>query len=124
MMESLAQYHDEMYEHLLAISRRALSEASFEVAYHSLTAAMHCAKDLKNVTFLREVLLEAEKQKKVLDTTYPEHSLSSTTAASRHHEGVYSSLQRQIGTALQFLEMPSLLQDLKQQENSVDERQR
>ena len=110
-MPTSAQHRDEMYEQLLAISRKAFRETSFEVAFHALSAATHRAKDLKNVQFLRELLQEAEQQKKLIDTGYPGHPISSSSAASRQHESIYSSLQQQISTQIRFFEMTDLLQD-------------
>ena len=99
-MEAAEQPQDEMYAQLLTISRQACSETSFEVAYHALAAAMHRAKDLKNMRFLRELLQEAEQQMKLIDRDYPDRPLSSFSARSRQHESVYISLQRQISTLL------------------------
>ncbi len=110
-MTTSDQRQDEMYEQLLAISRKACSETSFEVAYHALAAAMHRAKDLKNVRFLRALLQEAEQQKRLIDRSYPDHLLSSASARSRSHESIYSSLERQISTQLRQGEMQHVLQD-------------
>ena len=104
-MTASGELRGEMYVQLLAISRKASSESAFEVAYHSLAAAMHRAKDLKNVRFLRELLQEAEQQKKLIDTGYPDHPLSSSSARRRSHESIYSSLLLQISTQLRLCEM-------------------
>jgi hypothetical protein len=118
-MEASAPNRDEMYEQLLAISRKAFCEGSFEVAFHALSAAMHRAKDLKSLQFLRELFQEAEQQMQLINTGYPEHPLSSSSAASRKHESIYRSLQLQISTQLRFLEMQGVLQDhSKQQEDA------
>ncbi len=82
-MAASGKLRDEMYDQLLAISREAFREGSFEVAFHALCAAMHRAKDLKSVPFLRELLQEAEQQMQLIDTRYPDHPLSSSSAGSR-----------------------------------------
>lgn len=112
-MAASARQRDEMYEQLLAISVRACSECSFEVAYHALAAAMHRAKDLIDVQFLRELLQEAERQKQLIDTRYPDHPLSASSARSRGHESIYASLLRQISTQLKFHETQNWFQDHK-----------
>jgi hypothetical protein len=121
-MASSTPHQDEMYEQLLTISRQAFSETSFEVAYHALAAAMHRAKDLNNVRFLRELLQEAEQQKKLIDTRYPDHSLSSSSARSRGHESIYNSLQRQIGAHILMSESQVGFQDFhrKQKDSHSD----
>jgi hypothetical protein len=110
-MAASAPNRDEMYEHLLVISREAFREGSFEVAFHALCAAMHSAKDKKNVQFLRELLQEAEQHMQLIDAGYPNHPLSSSSAASRKHESIYRSLQRQISTQIRLYEVQGLLQD-------------
>ena len=99
-MAASEQDQDEMYKRLLAISCQACSETCFEVVYHSLAAAMHRAEDLNNVRFLQELLQEAEQQMELIDTGYPEHSVSSSSARSRRHESIYRSLLRQISTLI------------------------
>ena len=111
-----------MYEQLLAISRKAFREGSFEVAFHALCATMHRAKDKKNVQFLRELLEEAGQQKQLIDAGYPNHPVSTSSAASRKHESIYQSLQRQISTQLRLYDMQDLLQDHeKQQEDATSD---
>jgi hypothetical protein len=108
-MAASAQPRDDMYEQLLDISRRAFREGSLEVAFHALSAAVHRAKDLKNVQFLRELFQEAEQQMKLIDTGYPDHPLSSSSAASRKHDSIYRSLLRQISTQLRLYDVQNLL---------------
>jgi hypothetical protein len=110
-MAASAQHRDKMYEQLLALSREAIREGSFEVAFHSWAAAMHRAKDLKNMQFLRELLQEAEQQMRLIDRSYPDHPLSSASARSRSHDSIYSSLLRQISTLLRLYDVQGLLQD-------------
>ena len=121
-MAASAPNRDEMYEHLLAISREAFREGSFEVAFHALCAAMHRAKDKKNVPYLRELLQEAEQQMRLIDTGYRDHPLSSASAGSRKHESIYRSLLRQISTLLRLHDVQDLLQECqKQQEDSTSD---
>lgn len=107
---------DEIYDQLLAISRKAFREGSFEAAFHALAAAMHRAKDLKNVPFLRELFQEAEQQMQLIDAGYPSHPLSSSSAASRMHDSIYRSLLLQISTQLRLNETQHLLQDHEKQQ--------
>ena len=114
-MPSSAQQRDEVYEQLLFISRQAFAESTFEIAYHTLCAAMWRASDLDELPLLRALLQEAERQGKYIDNTYPAHRLSSSSARSRGHESVYSALQREIGAHIRVHESQGLLEELKRQ---------
>lgn len=114
-MSSSAQQRDELYETLLTINRQAFAEHAFEVAYHTLCATVWRARDLGNMSLLRTLQQEAEKQGKYIDDAYPAHRLSSSSASTRGHESVYSALQREIGAHIQVHESQGLLEDLKRQ---------
>lgn len=113
---SSERQRDQQYEQLLIISCQACDNAAFEVAHHALAAAMYRARDLDDVFLLRELLLEAERQKKRIDALHPTHLLSSSSAFMRGHESVYNALQRQINVLLQFHEAQGSLQELKRQQ--------
>ncbi|MBV9229910.1 MAG: hypothetical protein JOZ18_11395 [Chloroflexi bacterium] len=103
-MSSPEPQHDALYEQLMSISHQAYLDQAYEVAYHTLCAAMYRARDLNNVHHLREVLQEADTQKRTLDRAHPEHPLSSSSASSRRHDSVYGSLQRHASTLIRLLE--------------------
>jgi hypothetical protein len=120
-MTASGKPRDEIYDQLLAISRKAFREGSFEVAFHALSAAMHRAKDLKHVQFMRELLQEAEQQMRLIDTGYPEHPLSSSSATIRKHDSIYRSLLRQISTLLRLYDVQGLVQDHQKQQDTTSD---
>lgn len=62
-MASSVPQHEAWYEHLLSISRQASDQGAFEVAYHTLAAALHCVKDLQQErALLKELQALPEEQ--------------------------------------------------------------
>lgn len=62
-MESSIPQPERWYERLLSISRQASDQADFEVAYHSLAAALHCVKDRQQErALIKELQALLEKQ--------------------------------------------------------------
>lgn len=84
-----------MYEQLATISREALESGHYEVAFHALSAAIHCANDLGNEEFLRDVEQEAEAQKALIDQAAPESRMSTQAAHRRGGKNMYDSLIQQ-----------------------------
>jgi hypothetical protein len=100
--------HHGLFTQLMRISRQACSAQAYEVAYHALFAAMHCAVQLNDVALLEEVLQEADCEHQQLDTAHPEHLLSSASAATCGHESRYSVLEGEITINIQLLETKGL----------------
>lgn len=92
------------------------------MAYHTLAATMYRAKGLDDLPLLRELLQEVGRQKKQIDSAYPSHRLSSSSANGRGHESVYSSLERQISSHIQFHEVQGRLQEQKRQDEHSERR--
>jgi hypothetical protein len=110
-MTVLTRQHDALYTQLLQISRQASAVQAYEMAYHTLFAAMHRAVQLDEVALLEEVIQEADAQHQQLNSAHPEHPLSSRSAAQCGHECSYSLLKREIITNIQLLETKELLPD-------------
>jgi hypothetical protein len=82
-------------DQLLRIGQQAFEAGHYEVAYHSLMAALHCASDDADEARVRRVELAANEQQAWIDRYVPSHRLSSYSAKSRGHLGPYSNLKRQ-----------------------------
>ena len=80
------------YERLLATSRAMTARGLYEVAYHALAAAMHCAEALGDSERLVVVEREAREQLMWIDDRDPEHQLSTVSATKRRNRSVYQSL--------------------------------
>ncbi len=73
----------DLFNALISISRQALSTAHYEAAYHALTAALHCAQDMKDADRLEEVAREAKQQLQHVNSAAKGNTMSSFAAAER-----------------------------------------
>ena|SRR5579871_3235542 len=72
------------YDQILAMNAAAAADGHFEVAYHLLMSALHCAEDARNPAWLSEVAARAREQRHVVDALSPPHRLSTVSS----HAGV------------------------------------
>jgi hypothetical protein len=93
----------DLYERLLALNREAFAAGSYEVAYHALAAAMHCAIELEAPELLSDVAQRASEQMTWIDEHVPEHTLSTRSAGQRGNTSVYGLLARQATTHAHML---------------------
>jgi hypothetical protein len=80
------------YEQLMVITELAFADRHYEVAYHTLAAAMHCVEDLGDKQRLSMVEQTAHLQREWIDTYDPGHRLSSQSAARRGARSIYKVL--------------------------------
>jgi len=83
-----------LVEELLRINAGAYEAGRYEVAYHVLAAALHCAEELSDLELATMVQQRAERQQAVLDGAVPAHQLSTTGAAGRGTNALFTSLAR------------------------------
>ena len=81
-------------DQLMRINAASYAEGRFEVAYHVLGAALHCAEELKDLEMAVTVRQRAERQQAELDRTEPPHPLSTVGAARRGTHPLFASLER------------------------------
>ena len=81
-----------MFENILALNSTAMSNGSFEVAYHLLAAALHAGE--RNTEQIDRIIALAEDQAITVDARHSD--LSSDAAARRGTQPLFRSL---IGTA-------------------------
>jgi hypothetical protein len=80
----------------MSINEQAFGQGDYEVAYHALAAALHCAYLLKEQGLLTALEQRAGEQRDWIDTAAANHPLSSQAASLHGHVGVYTSLVKQI----------------------------
>ena len=90
--------NQEMYDQLMEINKEALGQGHYEVAYHALAAALHCALLLQGQAVLTTLEQRASEQRDWIDTAASGHPLSSQSAALHGHVSVYTSLVKHIQT--------------------------
>ena len=88
----------EMYNQLMDINKEAFEQEHYEVAYHALAAALHCALLLEKQAVLIALEQRAREQRDWIDASASQHPLSSQSASLHGHMSVYTSLLKQIQT--------------------------
>ena len=80
---------DSVYTQLLAVSDTAAAAGEYEVSYHALMAALHCAESGDDAGRLADIARIARERLRSVDAGAPDHRLSSRTAAAHGHRSVY-----------------------------------
>jgi hypothetical protein len=83
----------------------AREAGEYEVAYHALCAALHAAESLHDDESCKEVQARAKECREWIDTRDPGHKLSTRSAQSRGHEGIFRQLEVTAGSARLRLEL-------------------
>ena len=83
-----------LWDVLIDASREAHARGQHAVAYHALAAAMHAADDQNDREQLGEIEREAQRQLDWIDEHAHHDRLSTRSASTRKHPGVYTLLAR------------------------------
>lgn len=105
-MSNSAELQGSPYGPLLAINRQAFALSHFEVAYHALAGALHCAVDEGDRERMRDVQAIAGRQRDWIDQFQPEHRLSTSSAKARGQNSMFAMLERQAAAAGYILPRP------------------
>jgi hypothetical protein len=89
----------DLFEQIVRISRKAFAEERYDVSYHLLSAALHCAQDEKSVERLHLVERLARESLEWIDEFAPDHEHSSRSSKRRKTYNIFDSLTKQAGTA-------------------------
>ncbi len=108
------------YEHCLDMSATAFAAGYFEVAYHLLMAALHCAQDARDAAGLAEVGRKARTCLAEIDSRFPSHSLSSRTAEAHGHRSVFEMGAVTADSMLQRLDLEDRLAARRHRPRSED----
>ena len=84
-----------LYDDLMSVHRSAFGGTYYNVAYHALAAALHCADDAFDLERVTEVEQVASEQLAWIDLHAPAYEHSSQNAALRGHVSIYTMLSRQ-----------------------------
>jgi hypothetical protein len=91
---------DQCYDVLLAIDREALAESQYELAYHALAGALHCAEAARDEERVAHVAALVEEHRRRVDAEEPPHPISSAAAAARGHRSLFETLAGQAASLL------------------------
>jgi hypothetical protein len=100
--------YDVMYEQLLEMNRAAFEAGGYEVAFHTLSSAIHCARYLSDEQRLADVERIATEQGEWIDAHAPTHAISSNSAAERGNQGVFANLALQARSSQLILRQDEL----------------
>ena len=93
-MSRESDVHD-LGDALVRLGEQAFAAGRYEVAYHALMGALHCASEEANPSRVHQVEVIADEQRTWIDGHAPGHRMSSQSAKSRGHAGPYRNLVRQ-----------------------------
>ena len=82
----------DVYSRLIQINQETFDGAQYDIAYHALSGALHCAASLKDVNYLVEVERLADKELAWIDAHNPEYEHSTRSSAGRGHRSIYRTL--------------------------------
>lgn len=91
----MADDMQEMFEQLMRINEQAFAGHQFDVAYHALAAALHCAEASKDEVGLQRVQDVAAAQSTWIDRNAPNYQHSTQSAKSRGHKSIFATLAHQ-----------------------------
>jgi hypothetical protein len=91
------------YDTLLALEQEAFHAGHFEVGYHALEAAVHCAYGRRDPAGLAAVARLAEGRRDWIDEYRPEHPLSTRHAAGHGGRGAFTALASMVHALLAAL---------------------
>jgi hypothetical protein len=83
-----------LVDQLLRINAGTYEAGRYQVAYHILAAALHCAEELSDLELAMTVQRRAERQQAELDGAAPAHQLSTAAATGRGTSALFTSLGR------------------------------
>jgi hypothetical protein len=94
----------DLYQRLMSINQEAFTLDQYDIAYHTLMAALHCAQTLKDIAGLVEVEHVAYKQLESIDAHHPEYEHSTQSASKHGHPGIYKNLIKQARTRVRMIQ--------------------
>jgi hypothetical protein len=94
----------EFYRDLMRMNRECFEGGEFDIAYHTLMSALHCAQQLKDISYLREIERLANEQVKYIDVHHPEYEHSTVSASNRNHVSVFQTLARQANARITIIQ--------------------
>ncbi len=94
----------DLYQRLVQINQEAFAGEQYDVAYHSLMAALHCAQSLDDVQGLAEAERLANEELAWIDEHHPEYEHSTRSATVRGHASIFKNLSNQAKTRITMIE--------------------
>jgi hypothetical protein len=97
----------EVYSSLIQINQKSFASAEYDVAYHALSGALHCAASLKDIKYLSQVEQLAGQQLAWIDAHDPEYDHSTHSASKRGHVSIYKNLAKMANARALIIQHPT-----------------
>ena len=94
----------DIYRDLMQMNRKCFEGEKFDIAYHALMAALHCAQELKDIPYLQEIERAANEQLKYIDANHAEYEHSTVAASKRNHVSIFQTLARQANARIVIIQ--------------------
>jgi hypothetical protein len=91
---------NQCYDVLLAMDRETLADAQYELAYHALAGALHCAEAAGDAERVEHIRALAEEHRWRVDAEEPPHRILSAAAALRGYQSLFETLAGQSAAVL------------------------
>lgn len=108
---SESNLNNNLYQRLMSINQEAFAGQRYNVAYHALMAALHCAQDLDDSQGLAEVERVANEQSSWIDAHHPEYEHSTQSASKRNNSSIYVNAARQAHAGIRIIQHRADKQD-------------
>jgi hypothetical protein len=95
----------DFYLRLIEMNRQAFTDGEHDVAYHLLSAALHCAQRLEEIPYLRQIEQTADEQLKWIDETDSGYQHSTQSARGRGQTSVYRSLSKMAAAKVKTIQV-------------------
>ncbi len=92
-----------LYDQLMTINEEAFATGLFNVAFHALNAALHCARQLQDDVALKRIEDMANAQLEWIDRNAPGYEHSTASAKLRGHESVFHTLALEASTRAEMI---------------------
>ena len=94
----------DVYARLIQINQETFAGAQYDIAYHALSGALHCAATLKDVNYLVEVERLADKELAWIDAHNPEYEHSTPSSTERGVKSIYRNLTTMANTKVLLIQ--------------------
>jgi len=84
----------DVYARLIQINQEMFADAEYDIAYHVLAGALHCAATLREINYLAQLEHLADDQLAWIDAHDPDYEHSTQSSARRGLTSIYKNLSK------------------------------
>src|SRR5215510_13496467 len=84
----------DVYSRLIQINQEMFTDAEYDIAYHALSGALHCAAGLREINYLVQLEHLADDQLAWIDAHDPDYEHSTQSSAKRSLVSIYKNLAK------------------------------